>query len=233
MKVACSSARALRRALLDECSLQAIISLPQGVFVSKGGQGPKTSILYFVKGGQTRDVWFYKIANDGYTMGTNRKPIAGCQLVEALDLFHPYVREGKTPPETRHSFSIPAAWIKTLDPRVKDKIRTETRAEMKAREEEDRAKLTEKLAAQVAAKKLTATERKDKLAEHAEVWRSKTENAIAQKIERAHLCSFNLPNYRSSLTPAQVAAWCSASGPCTSCNGTITIASPSLPSMAW
>lgn len=202
-----NSARALRRALLEECNLQAIISLPQGVFVSKGGQGPKTSILYFVKGGPTRDVWFYKITNDGYTMGTNRKPQPGCQLVEALDLFHRFVREGKTPPETRHSFSIPAAWIKTLDPRVKDKIRAETRVEMKEKEDEDRGKLTAKLDVQLAAKKLTAADREAKLAEHAEVWRSKTENAIAQKLERAHLFSFNLPNYRSSLTTAQVAAW--------------------------
>jgi type I restriction-modification system DNA methylase subunit len=202
-----NSARALRRALLDECDLQAVISLPQGLFVSKGGQGPKTSILYFVKGGRTRNVWFYKVTNDGYTMGTNRKPVPGCQLVEALKLFHRYVREGKQPPETRHSFCIPADWIKVLDPRVKDKIRDETRAEMSTRAAEDKTKLAEKLDAQVAAKKLTATERKDRLAQHDELWLSKTENAIAQKIERAHLYSFNLPNYRSSLTPAQLAAW--------------------------
>jgi type I restriction enzyme M protein len=202
-----NSARALRRALLDECDLKAVISLPQGVFVSKGGQGPKTSILCFVKGGRTGNVWFYKVTNDGYTMGTNRKPVPGCQLVEALDLFHRYVREGKQPPETRHSFCIPADWIKVLDPRVKDKIRDETRAEMSARAAEDKTKLAEKLDAQVAAKKLTASERKDRLAQHDELWRSKAENAIAQKIERAHLYSFNLPNYRSSLTPAQLAAW--------------------------
>ncbi len=202
-----NSARALRRALLDECNLQAIISLPNGVFVNKGGQGPKTNILYFVKGRATEHVWFYRVVSDGYTKGAKQTPIAGCQLVEAFDLFHRYVREGRTPPETRHSFIIPAAWIKTLDPRVKDKIRAETRAEMGAKAEEDRAKLTEKLAAQVAAKKLTATERDARLAEQAEVWRSKAENAIAQKIERAHLCSLNLPNYRSSLTPVQVAAW--------------------------
>jgi len=201
-----NSARALRRALLDECELQAVISLPQGVFVSKGGQGPKTSILCFVKGGRTRDVWFYKVTNDGYTMGTNRKSVPGCQLVEALDLFHRHVREGKQPPESRHSFCIPADWIKVLDPRVKDKIRDETRAEMNARAAEDKIKLAEKLDAQVASKKLTATERKDRLAQHDELWRSKIENAIAQKIERAHLYSFNLPNYRSSLTPAQLAA---------------------------
>ena len=202
-----NSARALRRALLDECDLKAVISLPQGVFVSKGGQGPKTSILYFVKGGRARNVWFYKVTNDGYTMGTNRKVAPGCQLVEALNLFHRYVREGKEPPEARHSFCIPADWIKVLDPRVKDKIRDETRAEMSARAAEEKTKLAEKMDAQVAAKKLTTAECKDRLAQHDELWRSKTENTIAQKIERAHLYSFNLANYRSSLTEAQLTAW--------------------------
>ncbi len=202
-----NSARALRRALLDECDLKAIISLPQGVFVSKGGQGPKTSILCFVKGGHTRHVWFYKVTNDGYTMGTNRKPVPGCQLVKALDLFHRYVREGEQPPESRHSFCIPADWIKVLDPRVKDKIRAETRAEMGAKAAEEKTKLAEKLDIQVAAKKLTSSELRDRLAQHDELWRSKIENAIAQKIERAHLYSFNLSNYRSSLIPAQLAAW--------------------------
>lgn len=202
-----NSARALRRALLDECDLQAVISLPQGVFVSKGGQGPKTSILYFVKGGRTRNVWFYKVTNDGYTMGTNRKPIPGCQFVDALKAFDKYVREGKQPLETRNSFCVPADWIKVLDPRVKDKIRKETRAEMQLKEAEDRAKLEVRLAAQIARNTLSALGRDDRLAQHVELWRSKTENAIAQKIERAHLYSFNLPNYRSSLTAAQLQAW--------------------------
>ncbi|MDP2786489.1 MAG: N-6 DNA methylase [Pseudomonadota bacterium] len=202
-----NSARALRRALLEECDLQAIISLPQGVFVSKGGQGPKTSILLFVKGRPTKRVWFYKVTNDGYSMGTNRKPQAGCQLVEALDLFHTYVRQGKEPPESRHSFCIPAEWIKTLDPRIKDRIRAETRADMAAKEAEDRAKQIKKWDAQLSAKKLTVAEHELRLKQHGELWFSKTENEIARKIERAHLYSFNLPNYRSSLTPAQLEAW--------------------------
>jgi hypothetical protein len=202
-----NSARALRRALLDECDLQAVISLPQGLFVSKGGQGPKTSILYFVKGRPTKDVWFYKVTNDGYTMGTNRKVQPGCQLVEALDLFHNHVAKGKTPPESRHSFSVPADWIKVLDPRVKDRIRADTRAEMKEKEAQDREKLTAKLDNQLAAKKITKTQYKAKLEEHAEAWYGKTENLVAQKIERAHAYSFNLPNYRSSLTADQIKAW--------------------------
>lgn len=45
------------------------------------------------------------------------------------------------------------------------------------------------------------------MAQHNDLWRAKTENAIAQKIERAHPYSFNLSNYRSSLAPAQLAAW--------------------------
>jgi type I restriction-modification system DNA methylase subunit len=202
-----NSARALRRALLEDCKLQAIISLPQGLFVSKGGQGPKTSILLFVKGQPTERVWFYKVSNDGYTMGTNRKPIAGCQLVEALDLFHDHVRQGKEPPESRHSFCIPAEWIKTLDPRIKDRIRAETRADMATKEADDRAKQLEKWNAQIAAKKLTPAERDERLTQHAELWYGKTENDIARKIERAHLYSFNLPNYRSSLSLAQIEAW--------------------------
>ena len=202
-----NSARALRRALLEDCNLQAIISLPQGLFVSKGGQGPTTSILLFVKGQPTERVWFYKVGNDGYTMGTNRKPIAGCQLVEALDLFHDHVRQGKEPPESRHSFCIPAEWIKTLDPRIKDRIRTETRADMATKEADDRAKQLGKWNAQIAAKKLTPAERDVRLNQHAELWFGKTENDIARKIERAHLYSFNLPNYRSSLSLQQIEAW--------------------------
>lgn len=202
-----NSARALRRALLEECNLQAIISLPQGLFVSKGGQGPKTSILLFVKGQPTKRVWFYKVSNDGYTMGTNRKPIVGSQLVEALDLFHSHVRQGKEPPESRHSFCIPAEWIKILDPRIKDRIRAETRADMTAKETDDRTKQLAKWNAQIAAKKLTTAERDERVAQHAELWFSKTENEIARKFERAHLYSFNLPNYRSSLTLEQIKAW--------------------------
>jgi type I restriction-modification system DNA methylase subunit len=98
------SAKALRKMLLDEAQLKAVISLPQGLFVSKSGQGPKTSILLFEKGGKTDWTWFYKITNDGYTMGTNRKEQKGNQLVECLTLYHKYVKHGKQPPKVKTSF---------------------------------------------------------------------------------------------------------------------------------
>lgn len=202
-----TSARNLRKMLIEEANLQAVISLPQGVFVSKGGVGPKTSILFFEKGGPTKEVWFYKVTNDGYTMGTNRRPIEGCQLVEALELFDNYVRHGKTPPETKHSFSVPADWILTLDPRAKQRIEAETTADFSEKEAAERATLADKLADQVKQGKLAETERGERLTQHAEIWKNKTLNEIAKRIEKAHLYSFNLPNFRSNLSKSQLEQW--------------------------
>ncbi|MBK9299372.1 MAG: SAM-dependent DNA methyltransferase [Bacteroidetes bacterium] len=54
------SAKALRKILLDQAQLKAVISMPQGLFVSKSGQGPKTSILIFEKGGKLTGLGFTK-----------------------------------------------------------------------------------------------------------------------------------------------------------------------------
>jgi len=205
-----TSARTLRKMLIETADLRAIISLPQGVFVSKGGVGPKTSILLFEKGGPTKEVWFYKVVNDGYSMGTNRRPIEGCQLVEALDLYDKYVRNGKTPPETRHSFSIPSDWILALDPRVKKRITEEATAEFAVKAARDRKKLAKRLVDQLKEQKITEEERQRRLAQHDEIWKNKTLNEIAKRIERAHLHSFNLSGYRSNLSKRQLEGWDSA-----------------------
>jgi len=202
-----TSARTLRKMLVEETTLRAIISLPQGVFVSKGGVGPKTSILVFEKGGKTEEVWFYKVTNDGYTMGTNRRAIEGCQLVEALELYNKYVRHGKTPPETKHSFSVPAAWILNLDPRVKLRIEADTSTEFAEKAATDKEKLAAKLAEQVRVGKLDKTEQTERMAQHDEIWRVKTRNEIAKRTETAHLYSFNLPNARSNLSKSQLEEW--------------------------
>jgi type I restriction-modification system DNA methylase subunit/restriction endonuclease S subunit len=202
-----TSARALRKMLLDEARLKAIISLPQGVFVSKSGVGPKTSILVFKKGGRTDNVWFYKVTNDGYTMGTNRQPQKGCQLVEALKLYEVYISKGQIPPDTKHSFTIPAEWIRVLDPRIKKRIKQDTHKEFSAKAARERRKLEKKLKKQLKDSKIDQEEFNNRLAQHDEVWRSKTLNEIAKRIEKAHLYSFNLGNYRSSLPTQQVDKW--------------------------
>jgi len=67
------SAIALRKLLLEKMELEAVVSLPQGVFNPYAGV--KTSFLIFRNNGKpTEKVWFYEVENDGYTKGTNRKP---------------------------------------------------------------------------------------------------------------------------------------------------------------
>jgi len=201
------SAKALRKMLLDEAQLKAVISLPQGIFVSKSGVGPKTSILIFEKGGSTDWTWFYKVTNDGYTMGTNRKEQKGNQLIECLELYHQYIKKGKQPPESKHQFCIPSDWIKTLDPRIKEKIRTETRADMEEKGAKDRKKKEADLNKKVKAKKLTELEKQEELSLFDQMLENKIKNEIAKRIDKAHLYSFNLANYKSNLSESQLADW--------------------------
>jgi restriction endonuclease S subunit len=204
------SAKALRKMLLVEAHLKAIISLPQGLFVSKSGVGPKTSILIFEKGGKTDWTWFYKVANDGYTMGTNRKEQKGNQLVECLSLYHEFVKHGKKPEETINQFCIPAEWVKTLDPRIKEKIRTETRADMEARGKIEQAKKAEELGKKIKAKKITEADKQMELKVFDQMLENRIQNEIAKRIDKAHNYSFNFANYKSSISDSQIVEWTEA-----------------------
>ena len=74
----------VRKMLVEENQLEAMISLPSGVF--KPYAGVSTAILIFSKGGQTEKVWFYGVANDGLSLDDKRDP-----LPDFLD------KEGKIP----------------------------------------------------------------------------------------------------------------------------------------
>lgn len=209
-----TSAKALRHMLLTEANLLAVIGLPGGVFVSKSGQGPKTSILVFEKGtAPTQNVWFYNVENDGYTKGTNRTPIDGCQLPEALDLFHTFVRRGKIPPETRNSFSLSVDWISVVDPRIKEKIRAEVTADIEQKKQIAKTKLIERLDKKKQTTKKSKAAAFGKKQADAEmykfecVWQQKLQNEIAKCIDKAHDYSLNSATYRSSLTEIQLADW--------------------------
>lgn len=201
------SAKALRKMLLEEAQLKAVISLPQGLFVSKNGQGPKTSILVFEKGGKTDWTWFYKVTNDGYTMGTNRKEQKGNQLVECLTLWHEFVKHGKKPEETKNQFCIPSEWIKTLDPRIKEKIRTETRADMAAKGKIEKEKKTKELEKKIKAKKITEADKQMELKVFDQMLENRIQNEIAKRIDKAYNYSFNFANYKSTLSESQIAEW--------------------------
>src|SRR4051812_14917803 len=73
---------ALRELLVKENQLEAVISLPSGVF--KPYAGVSTAILVFAKGGKTDDVFFYDVGADGYSLDDKRDPIRENDLPDAL-----------------------------------------------------------------------------------------------------------------------------------------------------
>ena len=82
--------RQLRRFLLDE-SLVAVISLPGGVF--NPYSGVKTSILILDKvlAPKTDYVAFFKVENDGYDLGAQRRPIGKDDLPDVSDEINQYL----------------------------------------------------------------------------------------------------------------------------------------------
>jgi len=63
---------ALRRYLLEQNRLDAVISLPKGVFNPYARVS--TAIIVFRKGRKTRQVFFYRVANDGFSLDDRRVP---------------------------------------------------------------------------------------------------------------------------------------------------------------
>lgn len=59
----------LRRQLIENNRVEAVMSLPGGVF--QPYSGVKTSVLFFRKGGQTENVLFLHADNDGYKLDAN------------------------------------------------------------------------------------------------------------------------------------------------------------------
>ncbi|MBW3565477.1 MAG: type I restriction-modification system subunit M [Acidobacteria bacterium] len=78
--------KALRRMLVEEQKLDAIISMPSGVF--KPYAGVSTAILFFTKtnSGGTDEVWFYDMQSDGFSLDDKRTPQPGkSDLPDILD----------------------------------------------------------------------------------------------------------------------------------------------------
>jgi type I restriction enzyme M protein len=90
-----NAATSLRELLLTECDLQAVISLPSGVFKPYSGVG--TAALIFEKAsstlsprgrgkgeGATQSVWFYDLTADGYSLDDKRTPIEANDIPDVL-----------------------------------------------------------------------------------------------------------------------------------------------------
>ena len=77
-----SAHKALRKLLVDNNQLEAVISLPTGVF--KPYAGVSTAILVFTKGGRTDNVFFYDVQADGLSLDDKREAVDDNDLAGLL-----------------------------------------------------------------------------------------------------------------------------------------------------
>ena len=104
-----SAHRQLRELLVDRNQLEAVISLPSGVF--KPYAGVSTGILVFRKGGATKDVFFYDVQADGYSLDDKREKVTENDLPVCLARWRARDPQKDTD-RTRKDFFVPAAEIR-------------------------------------------------------------------------------------------------------------------------
>ncbi|WP_114201420.1 type I restriction-modification system subunit M [Janibacter anophelis] len=76
--------KALRKILVEDQKLDAVVKLPSGVF--KPYAGVSTAILFLTKtdSGGTDDVWFYDVRADGFSLDDKRNPVDANDLPDVL-----------------------------------------------------------------------------------------------------------------------------------------------------
>lgn len=80
--------QSLRKELIENHKLEAVISMPSGVF--KPYAGVSTAIIIFTKTGQggTDNVWFYDMKADGYSLDDKRSPVEQNDIPDIISRFN-------------------------------------------------------------------------------------------------------------------------------------------------
>ena len=106
--------KSIRKEIIDNQRLQAVISMPSGVF--KPYAGVSTAILIFTKtnAGGTDKVWFYDMKADGFSLDDKRAVVAENDIPDILKRFHDLdAEESRTRKE--QSFLVPVEEIRAND----------------------------------------------------------------------------------------------------------------------
>lgn len=110
-------AKGIRRMLLEDCDLFAVLELPQKVFTA----GVRTVVLFFEKGKSTRKIWYYTL-DPGRSLG-KKNPLNDADLAEFVEL-----QRTKADSERSWTVSIDDIDKDTFDLSVKNPNRTEEAA---------------------------------------------------------------------------------------------------------
>jgi len=99
----------IRELLLERCRLDAVISMPSGIF--KPYAGVSTAVLYFIKGEPTKEVWFYDMENDGFSLDDKRVPIEKNDIPDIIEKFKNRKKENNSDRKKKY-FLVPIKQIK-------------------------------------------------------------------------------------------------------------------------
>lgn len=102
--------KAIRKEIVDNHRLEAVISMPSGVF--KPYAGVSTGILIFTKTGHggTDNIWFYDMTADGLSLDDKRTPIATNDIPDIIERYHNRDNEASRE-RTDKSFFVPKSEI--------------------------------------------------------------------------------------------------------------------------
>ncbi len=98
--------KSIRKEIIENHQLQAVISMPSGVF--KPYAGVSTAVLVFTKtgAGGTEKVWFYDMRADGYSLDDKRSEIQDNDIPDIIKRFHDLENESERE-RTEQSFFVP------------------------------------------------------------------------------------------------------------------------------
>ena len=101
----------LRRALVEDQKLDAVVKLPSGVF--KPYAGVSTAILFFTRteSGGTDSVWFYDVQADGFTLDDKRSPSEANDLPDVVSRWAERNGAERERARTEQSFCVPKSEI--------------------------------------------------------------------------------------------------------------------------
>lgn len=105
---------AIRKEIVDNQQLRAVISMPSGVF--KPYAGVSTAVLVFTKtnSGGTNKVWFYDMKADGYSLDDKRSPISDNDIPDVVARFQNLQAE-ESRSRKEQSFLVPVEEIRNND----------------------------------------------------------------------------------------------------------------------
>lgn len=106
--------KAIRKEIIENHHLHAVISMPSGVF--KPYAGVSTAILIFTKtgAGGTDYVWFYDMKADGYSLDDKREPVEENDIDDIIKRYHNLEKEFERK-RTEQSFMVPKEEIEEND----------------------------------------------------------------------------------------------------------------------